>query len=183
MHILLTILGAIGAVAFFLYRLNLGLRAGKEIADKVGDPRRFVRKARWASRVRGNPVARIDDPREVATLLMLAVADSADQRPDPAAAADPARAVIQSEMQAQFHMPAAETDAMFRQIEWLTRDGVDVHARMRQLIRPLMAQCTRHEQDDLAAMMERVAKAGGGINPAQSQIIARYRQVIGETRN
>ncbi len=174
MHIILAILGAAAAVIFFLYRVYWTVQTGREIADRVGDPRRFVRKFRWAHKVKGNPLETLEDPREAATVLMLAVARTEEEL------TDTARAVIQAQMRRHFHMSEAAAEAMFRQLAWMTRDMTDVTPRMRRLVMLLRRYCTAAEREDVATMLDEVSQACGGLTPMRRQIIQRYRQVLRE---
>lgn len=172
MHILLGILGALGALAFLIYRIHFAVRASREIADAAGDARRFVRRALWLRRRSADPVSRLTDPREAATILMLAVARAEGDL------TDAARGAIQAEMCRRFQMPEQEAAAMFGQLAWATRDLIDVPSRMRKIVRPLLESCTSGERRELVQMLTAVAKAAGGVTPERLQIVERYRRTL-----
>ncbi|MFP4002964.1 MAG: TerB family tellurite resistance protein [Alphaproteobacteria bacterium] len=174
MHILIAILGAAAAALFFIYRIYLAVQAGREVADRIGDPRRFARRFRWARKVRGNPLETLEDPREAATVLMLAVARTEGEL------TDAARDTIRAQMRRYFGMSGEAAEAMLRQLAWMTREMTDITPRMRHLAALLRRHCTAAEREDVAAMLDEVAQASGGPTPMRRQIIQRYRQILRE---
>lgn len=175
MHILVAILTALGGAAFLLYRLYWGYRTAREIGEAVGDAGKAIRKARWKHKSRHkDPLYALDDPREAATILMLAVG-----RAD-GPLSDGARDAILARMTGELQMSQAEASDMLSYLAWATQDITDYHSKMRRIVAPILNSCNAEECGDLIRMLETVAATGLGKSPIKQQIINRYDQVLRE---
>jgi uncharacterized tellurite resistance protein B-like protein len=83
MHIILGLLGILGAAAFFLYRMNMAANAARELADAAGELSNLPRKMRFRKKAGRRGLDVIDDPREAAAALVYgAAACKGDPAPD-----------------------------------------------------------------------------------------------------
>ena len=73
-HIILSLLGVIGAAAFFIWRINLAARAAREVADTAGELANLPRKMKFRHRAGKRGVDLVDDPREAAAALVYGAA-------------------------------------------------------------------------------------------------------------
>ena len=76
MHILLSVLGALGTVVFVLWRIQQASYIARDVADAAGSARGAFRRWRWRRKVNVNPIDLIEDPREAAGVIMVAVAQA-----------------------------------------------------------------------------------------------------------
>lgn len=179
MHILLAIVGAVGAIAFFLWRVQMGVTAAKEIAREVGDPRQLVRRARWTRGAKRNPLESLTDPREAATVLMIAVGREA-AGPYRGLLAEPMRETIEGEMTREFAMSAAAAGEMLAQMSFLMNETADVGPRLRPILRPIRERCSAEERGSLLAILRDLSRQAGGPTPIQTQLIAMIERLLSE---
>lgn len=69
MHILLGLLGLLGGLGVFLWRLNQARHAARELADVAGEVANLPRKMRFQSKARRQGIDVIEDPKEAAAAL------------------------------------------------------------------------------------------------------------------
>ena len=74
MHIILSLLGVIGAAAFFIWRMNMAAKAAREVADTAGELANLPRKMQFRNKAGKRGVDVIDDPREAAAALVYGAA-------------------------------------------------------------------------------------------------------------
>lgn len=76
MHIILGLLSVLGAIGFFLWRMNTAARAARELADVAGEVANLPRKMRFRSKASKRGIDVIDDSREAAAALVYGAAAS-----------------------------------------------------------------------------------------------------------
>ena len=173
MAVLLAVLGMIGGVAFWLWRVNMGIQAGRELSEEA---RGLYRRAAWARRKgSADRLRELDDPREAATLLMIGIA-RVEGGPTPGQ-----QTQIQSEMIATFDMSDAETEALYAHAVWMGADIAEISGRMRQVTGPIFSHCTNDEAKDVERMLRAVASKESEATPLQLQIIDAYARMRRET--
>ncbi|MEM8784505.1 MAG: hypothetical protein AAGF19_01460 [Pseudomonadota bacterium] len=171
MHILIAFVGLLSTAGLVLWRLNVALQASRQLADHVGDPRKLVRRARWARKSRRPVITALTDPRESAAVLLLHLADSAANHQDRQAGEAEARSVIAL----RFDLPETEADGLVDYASFLTKDLVDLTPRLRAIVRPICERCTPEERRELVAMAEAVLQASGAT-PVQQDVLRKIEQ-------
>ena len=107
MHILLAILGVLGAGAFWYFRLKSMGQAASEIADTAGRVRGAYNRRQFRKKVEASTIDAIDDPRVAATVFLVAIA-SADGR-----MSDHAEATIKTDMRSVMGVANPDEDLIF----------------------------------------------------------------------
>lgn len=175
MHIVLAVLTALGTIGFLLWRINIGLQAGREIHDEISA---FGRRSSWRRKLNtSDPVAEIGDPRESAAVLMLGVA-----RADGDVTAEQ-RAAILGQIKIHFNMAGKDAEDLFAHSLWLTQNAADISGRMRKITDPVFMQCTVREQEELKQMLQTIALVGGAPSILQEEILQKYKRLCADQRD
>lgn len=112
MHIILGLLGVLGAAAFFLYRMNMAARAAREVAETAGELANLPRKMGFKRKAGKRGVDVIDDPRESAAALIFgAAASKGDVTKDN-------RAAIATDLAALFNISDDEAGEILARGAW-----------------------------------------------------------------
>ncbi len=164
MHVLIGIVGAIAAIAFIAYRLTYVAREGQEA---ISDARGLVRRQRWKAKYRHNPLDDIDDPREVAVLLMTEIAKYKG------ALTAAQQQKISNLAQQHFHANHDEIEDMMASIAFATKDLTDVDNVLHKVLRPIHNMLNDQEKQDLISMMHAVAAVDGTPITEQLHLIGR----------
>lgn len=154
MGILMALLAAIAGVGMLLWRLNAASHAAREIVGAADDARGFFRRLAWSRRAQKHPLDMVEDPREAATAMMLALA----QYRGPLT--DTQLRLVQSEMVSNFSLPNDEAKEMLARGRWLVRGEGDVHHTLKRLAPVIEAKCTPSERRELIGMLKVVADPG-----------------------
>lgn len=173
MPVLIGILTVIGVIAVILWRIYVAAQRARQIGEAVGDARRFVRRTRWKGRANERQAQRVDDPREAAAAMMVALAQS------DGALTDKEQTAICERMRAHFEADAATATDLLGRGRWLARDIGDLNAFMRRMLPPIQARCTLQEQRDLVAMVTAVAEAEGPAGPIQQDAVGFVSRQLG----
>ncbi|WP_084399312.1 TerB family tellurite resistance protein [Henriciella aquimarina] len=173
MHILLSLLGILLALAVWYWRIKMisgAARDGYRFAKRVSGRRAGAKAGRS---FRGG-LGAVNDPREAAAIMMLNIAQTRGP------ANDRQEAAIRAEMIDHFGFSDAEAHDLLRQAR--RRSGAlparTIMARMSQVITSTPGM-TRKEYDDLCAMLENVAVAGGEVSEAEADLIQIWRRKAG----
>ncbi|MGI9408586.1 MAG: TerB family tellurite resistance protein, partial [Hyphomicrobiaceae bacterium] len=142
MHILLSVLGAVGTIAFILWRVQQASYIAREIADAAGSARGVFRRWRWRRKANVNPIDLIEDPREAAGVIMVAVAQ-ADGR---LTAAE--QGAICNQIRQRFDATHEQAGELLAQAQWLVREGVDTREVMRRTM-PVIQKLGREQRREL----------------------------------
>jgi len=170
---LMAILGALGAVGLFLWRIKMAADAARDIAGAADDARKFVRRTRWKSRQKAGDKAVPEDPRLAAAAMMAAVAET------DGALSEAEREAILKEITTRFEVSAEDAEALLAEGRWLSKDAGDLSSFLRRMDPPVRAVCTEQERRDLITMLTMVAEAGGEADPIAAQAIETLRRALG----
>lgn len=155
MHILVSLLGVLGMAIFILWRIQQAAYLAREVADVAGSAKGLFRRWRWRRKVNASPIDLIEDPREAASVLMIAVAQ-ADGR-----ISDTERQVIAHQIKKFFGASDGQAGALIAQSEWVVREGIDPSEVMRRLTPLLQKTTTSAQRGQLIAMLTATATADG----------------------
>lgn len=167
MHILLGLLVAIVTVVILLKRLaDNGIDLGG-LNPFVGRRRR-----NWRLHVEGDPVFAIDNPRDMAALLVVGVA-----KIDGEVSAEEKHA-IKAEFETTFSMSTAQATELLGSSAYLLRDGEVLRSQLDALLKNTREKFTGEQIDSLFEMINRVALAEGTPSARQLEFIASLRREL-----
>src|SRR5262245_15060197 len=152
MHILVAIVSALGMVGVILWRLHMAAEAAKGLAETASDARGLFRRWRWQRKLATNPLDLIEDPREAAVAMMVALAQS------DGAITDRERQVILDELVARIGATARQAEELLAHVRWSTRDVQDVDYCLDKLAPLIKRQCSPEQNRDVLEMLHAVAR-------------------------
>ena len=152
MHVLFGILGVVGALTFWYFRLKQLHGAASEVVDVADRVRGALRRRSFRKKTEGSPLTAIDDPVTAAAVMMYAIA-TVDGAPGNAA-----EAVIRNEL-ARI-APGADIEELLTFAGWAARQVDDPDNVSLKLAGIWRRTLTSGERKDLYAMTERVADCG-----------------------
>lgn len=173
MHVILAILGALGAIGVIVWRISMAIQGARVIGEAAGEVANLPRKMRFRSKANRKGLSAVDDPREAATILLLGIARTGGE----VTVED--KTAIRGEIMRRFDVDEAEAEELIARAAWVSsglsnpEDGI---ARMTNLI---AQRLSARELGELAAMLEAVAASDGAVSPAQDAYLAQYRRRAG----
>ncbi len=154
MGIVAALLAAFAAVGVLLWRFNAASQTARELVDTADEARGFFRRLAWSRKVKKHPLDMVEDPREAATAMMVALA----QYKGPLTEIQ--ERLILGEMATNFQMPGDEARDMLARARWMTREATDVHHTLTRLAPAIDKKCTVDEKRGLLGMLKVVADPG-----------------------
>ena len=174
MPVLLAVVGALAAAAFWYYRLRTVAHAADEAIDAAQRLRGTIRRKRFLKKAESSPVEAVEDPAAAAVALLISLA-SCHGRLSPAA-----EGAIRAEMSGVMGLP--EPDATFIFARWVADHARDPNDLVRRFARLWLTALQPSERSDLYDMAVRVAEADGGATPEQVGCLRLLRERVGLTR-
>ena len=173
MHILVSLLGALGMAIFVLWRLQQAAYMARDVADAAGSAKSLFRRWKWRRKTNVSPIDLIEDPREATSALMIAIAQ-ADGR-----ISDVERQAIAHQIKTFFGATSDQADALIAQSEWTVRDGIDPSEVMRRLTPLLQRTTTQVQRGQIIAMLTATATADGRLDDMTAFDIQRFAKQLG----
>lgn len=171
MHIVVIILGLLGAGAFWWYRLKMMNDAAGEIVDTVGRVRGSMRRKKIRQQNELSPLTAIDDPVvAAATLIAAIVMDDVALNPNRESA-------LRQETESVADPAKLEETVIYA--KWAAGQIDDASTVIDKLGPFLSGKLTESEKIDLVAMVRRVALTEGPPLASLDQRMRRLRQKIG----
>jgi uncharacterized tellurite resistance protein B-like protein len=153
MHII-AILGAVlGVALLILFRMQQAANAARDIADAADEARGLFRRWGWRRKQLRSPLDAIEDAREAAAAMMVAVAQS------DGGITERERAAITAEMGSRFGATERQAGELLARARWLVQDRTDAGEVFRRLTPLILRTCGPTERSDLIEMLEAVARA------------------------
>ncbi len=175
MHIIAALIGIIGFIAVWYWRLKMlhnVARDGRKVAETVAN---LPRKMRFKHKSGKGGLAVVDDPREAAAILMLEIAQARGTLTEKQEAA------IRGEIMHHFDFPEGDSNELIAQAGWLSRNAGASHvvmSRMTDFVRNSPGM-TNKELVDLDGMLVTVSEAEGNPTPSQLDLLSIYRDKTG----
>ena len=160
MHILLAVLGAIVTILIILKQLA---NAGIDLAGL--NPFLWRRRRAFRNRAQGNPVFSLEDPKELAALLVVGVA-----KIDGDMSAEEKQAVLR-EFESSFAMKPRGAAALLGSSVYLLGDASVLLTHLDEVLARSRDKFTSEQVVSTLAMLERIAKAAGTPSEQQRQLI------------
>lgn len=171
MHIVIAALTVIGVVAVWIWRARAAAQASRDIVEAADDVRAVIRRHGFQRKSGRHPAETVEDPRLAAAGMMAAMA-----RLDGALTEKQINA-LRVECRASFRVSQVEADEIAAYGRWLADQSKDPDDSLRRLGRVLRAIAPREAQEDMIAMLTRVASAEGGApSDVQAAAIERVRR-------
>lgn len=171
MHILLAILGILGAAALWWYRVKMMNDAANEAADVIGRVRGNIRRNKIRRQNELSPLTAIDDPVvAAATLISALVSDDVPLTPEREAA-------LGKEIEAIAQAGKLEESIVYA--KWAAGQIDDAGAIIDKLGPFLRDRLDEAERHDLLAMIRRTSATTGPQLPGLEPRMRRLRQKLG----
>jgi uncharacterized tellurite resistance protein B-like protein len=174
MHILVAVVTALGAIGVILWRLHMAAEAAKGLAETASDARGLFRRWRWQRKLASNPLDLVQDPREAAVAMMVAVAQS------DGAMTDRERHVIIAELVARIGATERQAEELLAHGRWLTRDVRDIDYCLDKLAPLIKRQCSSDQKRDVLEMLHKVASAEGRPGEIEGAALARAARALAD---
>jgi uncharacterized tellurite resistance protein B-like protein len=167
MHILAALGAVLGVLLFVLFRMQQAANAARDIAGAADEARGLFRRWGWRRKLAKHPLETIDDAREAAAAMMVAVAQA------DGAITERERGAITGEMATRFGATPQQAEELLARARWLVQDRSDAGEVFRRLTPLVQRTCGPVERSDLIEMLGSVAKADGRVDDIVTQDIAR----------
>ena len=172
MHIVVAIVTVLGIIGVVLWRLHMAAEAAKGLAETANDARGLFRRWRWQRKLARNPLDLIQDPREAAVAMMVAVAQS------DGAMTDREQQAIKAELVARIGATERQAEELLAHGRWLTRDVRDVDYCLDKLTPLIKRQCSPDQKRDMLEMLRSVASAEGQPGEIEGAALARVSRAL-----
>jgi uncharacterized tellurite resistance protein B-like protein len=172
MHIVGLLLGALATLGVILWRLHMAAEAAKGLADTSEAAHSMVRRWRWRRKISADPLAQVEDPREAAAAMMVAVAQS------DGALTERERQAILTEITRRFGATARQAEELLARARWIVRDVHDVDRALARLTPVVARTLMAPERRELIQMLEAVAAAEGAPGAVEGEAIRRLARAL-----
>ena len=172
MHILAAVGAVLGVLLFILFRMHAAANAARDIAGAADEARGLFRRWGWRRKFAKHPLETIDDAREAAAAMMVAVAQA------DGAITERERAAITGEMMKHFGATQSQGEELLARARWLVRDRSDAGEVFRRLIPLIERTLGPTERSDLIGMLSNVADSDGKADEVVAQDIARLARTL-----
>jgi hypothetical protein len=164
MHIVLAFLGSLITV---LYLLNRLAEAGIDLGGL--NPFLWRRRRAWRQMLEGDPVFTIEDPKEIATLLVVWVAKIDGE------ISSEEKSAIMAELQQGMSLTPRVAADLFGSSAFLLRDVSTLNAHLDRILNSSSSRFSEGQVESLLGMIERVAEIAG-TTPVQREFIDAVRK-------
>ncbi|MBI1384614.1 MAG: hypothetical protein GC150_06865 [Rhizobiales bacterium] len=172
MSIIMGLLAAAGVVIGLLWRLEVAARASREVIGVADDARGMFRRWRWQKKFAADRLSLMEDPREGAAALMVALAQS----DGPMTGRE--HEAMTTALTGVMEIPAGKSEEMIAHARWMAGEHIDASEVVRRIAPKLREACTREQLADIVAMVESVAGAEGEIGLAERDAIERLKRAL-----
>lgn len=172
MHILGLLLAAIGVVGMILWRLNQAAEASRNIGEAALDARGLFKRWSWQRKFAKSNLELVQDPREAAVTMMVALAQS------DGAITERERRAILMQIVKRFGATGVQAEAMMAHGRWFARDAADVSRCVQKLTPLVKRSCTPEQIEDILIMVEDVAAAEGVPGAIERDAVEKLRHTL-----
>lgn len=169
MHV---VIGLVTAIAGLIWALVALQRAGVNIGWL--DPFAWYRRVQWQKKYADKPLYSLNDPMDVAAVLLLATAKCEGE-----VSAEQKQALLKT-FESEFSLNADEAADLLVAGAHLLRDEVYVVDNLGRVLERSRDRFTRGQVSSLLSLMHRIAELEGPVNEEQSKLIAATRRYFDE---
>lgn len=163
------------SLAVLVFWLSRAASNAHHITDAANELANLPRKRRFMKNADKHGTDLIDDPREAAAVLMVAVARlRGDGRVN-----DEERGKMIALLHEYMAIDPAEGEDFIDNVRWLTRDYKQADSVLRPMVNFLRKTISSSEADDLAHMITEISLADGSPTTDQVHLIKKYREYMG----
>jgi hypothetical protein len=174
MPVLLAILGALGAAAFWYYRMRDVGNAAGEVIDAAQRVRGAYRRRLFRQKAESSPIEAVKDPAAAAVAMLISLAS---ERGGLSLAAEEA---IKAEM--RHVMGLIAVDEIFTFSKWVAGHTTDPNILSLRFARLWTEDLQPSERVDIHEMAKRIVEVDGSPNDAQLSALRTLRERLGLTR-
>lgn len=171
MHILLALVGILGAAAFWWWRLKMIKEAADEIGDAAGRTWGKYKRYKFRKKAESSAVEAVEDPVAAAVIMMIA---TIQQEGDLTPAGETA-----VEREASETMGVDDPTELMVFAKWVAKHVEDANNVSLRYAKLWTRHLNEDELRDLVAMVRRAAEANGPLSQRQEQVIARLKTRLG----
>ena len=164
MHVVLGILGSIVSILYMLDRLGIDLGGL--------NPFYWRRRRAWAKRYHGDPIYSVEDPMEVAAILIVGSA-----KLDGDLSAEQKKVALQ-QFQSAFSLQASEASDLFGSAAHLLGSPQVIDSQLKGVADKNQKRFSREQAKSVLHVMATVAAADGDLNAKQIEYIEGIRSQI-----
>jgi len=172
MHILLALLAVAGVVGIILWRLHMAAEAARGLTQAAEEAHGLFRRWKWRRKLAKDPLDLIQDRREAAVAMMVAIAQS------DGAVTERERRTILAEVVQRFGATGQQAEEFLAHGRWIVRDVRDVDRCLQKLAPMIQRTCTAEQVHELLEMLDRVAAAEAPPGTIESQALAKFRRAL-----
>ena len=169
MHVVIGVLTAIAGLIWALVALQ---RAGVSVGWL--DPLAWYRRMQWHKKYVDKPLYSLDDPMDVAAVLLLATAKCEGE-----VSAEQKQALLKT-FESEFSLNADEAADLLVASAHLLRNEVYVVDNLGRVLERSLDRFTSGQVSSLLSLMQRTAELEGPVNDEQNKLIAATRQYFDE---
>ena len=151
----------------------MAAEAAKGLAESAEAARGVVRRWRWRRKVSADSLAQVEDPREAAAAMMVAVAQS------DGALTQRERQAVLTQITTRFGATAGQAEDLLARARWIVRDVHDVDRALTCLTPVVARTLLASERRELLQMLEAVAAAEGPPGAIEGEAIRRLARALG----
>jgi uncharacterized tellurite resistance protein B-like protein len=171
MHILLALVGLLGGIAFWWWRIKMVKEAADDMADTAGRAWGKYKRTKFRRKAEASPIEAVEDPAAAAVIMMLATAkEGGDLSPQSETAAK--REITDT-------MGIADPTELLVFAKWVVSHVEDANNVSLRYSKLWGSSLNLTERLDLVAMVERVAMINGGLSQRQQAIVHKLRERLG----
>ncbi|MEZ0169093.1 hypothetical protein [Microvirga sp. TS319] len=174
MPALLAVLGALGAAAFWYYRLRDMGRVAGEVVDAAQRLRSAHRRRQFRKKAESSPIEAVDDPVAAVAAMLIGLAS------ERGGLSHAAEAAIKTEMQHVMGLTGIEEAFTFAR--WVAGHVTDPNTLSLRFAKLWLATLERPQREDILDMARRVIEADGEPTPGQISALKLLRDRLGLTR-
>lgn len=171
MGFVLGVLAVLGAVVFWIIRLGAVANASREIGDAVGDLAGAARRARIRKKANAAPLDTLDDPRDAAVALMVAITLTEGTLTE-----SQASYIAKEAEQRLGYEDGQEALAHGR---WLCKDALEPGHVIHRVLPLLIKTCDEDQKKDVVRLVSEVAGIGSPPAKIQLQAIEKLKYDLG----
>lgn len=168
------VIGFITAIAGLLWALNSLQRSGVDL--NAFNPFVWWRRRQLAKFYGANPLHVLDDPMEVAALLMLATAKC-----DGEVSREEKQFLLQT-FEREFHISAHEASSLLSQASYLLRDESDITGELEKILERSRSSFTDEQIESTIDLMQKTASLEGRPSKVSDALIGETSRVLGSAR-
>jgi uncharacterized tellurite resistance protein B-like protein len=165
------VIGFITAIAGLLWALNSLQRSGVDL--NAFNPFVWWRRRQIEKFYGANPLHVLDNPMEVAALLMLAIAkcDGEVSREE--------KQFLLRTFETEFHLPVHEASSLLSQVSFLLRDETDITGQLQKILHRSRSSFTVEQTESSIDLMRQTAFLGGHMSETKQALINETARILG----